>query len=92
MSVVFGFIFLFSKAGSEVLYKHVPAFAYSPRCAAGFPLLSGLGGQFLPKFQVAWRRGNFGSFNGFLQPIRYPVFGPYQILELFRTVLNSQKA
>jgi len=42
-----------------------PLFAPNPRCAAGFPLLSGLGGQFLPKFQVSGRRGTSEALMGF---------------------------
>ena len=65
---------------------------------AGFPLLSGLGGQFLPKFQVAGRRGTSEALMGFSSrsvilsvaegSFCHPGFVPYQILELFKTVLN----
>ncbi len=49
-----------------------PLFAPNPRCAVGFPLLSGLGGQVFSKASGGRAHGNFGSFNGFLQPIRHP--------------------
>ena len=42
----------FSKAGSVVLYKHVPAFAYSPRCAPGYSAAIGFKvGSFFRSFK-----------------------------------------
>ncbi len=83
---------LLAKQGLVVLYNMFPLFAPNPRCAVGFPLLSGLGGQFFPKLQVAGRRGTSEALMGFSSRSVILTTRPYPMLKLFKTVLNRQKA